>query len=157
MVMMVGLLQPRSRGSVRLRTADMSEPARIDLAFYQDPEDARRVADGVRMARRLAEAPALRDLLTEELSPGSEVRDAELEDAVRAFPEIYNHPVGSCRMGTADDSGAVVDTHCSLHGVEGPLVIDASVMPVSPRSTTHLPTLMLAARAVALNWPAARR
>lgn len=105
------------------------------------------------MARRLAGAPALRDLLTEELRPGPEVRDADLEDAVRAFPAIYNHPVGSCRMGTADDSGAVVDTHCRLHEVEGLLVIDASVMSVSPRSTTHLPTLMLAERAVALNWP----
>ena len=156
MVMMVGLLQPRSRGSVRLRSADLSEPARIDLAFYQEAEDARRVADGVRMVRRLAEAPALRDLLTEEIHPGPEIRDDQLEEVVRAFPSIYNHPVGSCRMGAATDPDAVVDTRCRLHGVEGLLVVDASVMPVSPRATMHLPTLMLAERAVALNWPAGR-
>jgi choline dehydrogenase len=154
MVMMVGLLQPRSQGSVRLRSADLSEPARIDPGFYQDPADARRIADGVRMVRRLAGSPALRDLLTEELQPGPEVGDAQLEDAVRAFPSVYNHPVGSCRMGGVGDPAAVVDTRCRLHGVEGLLVIDASVMPVSPRATTHLPTLMLAERAVALNWPA---
>ncbi len=157
MIMMVGLVQPRSTGSVRLASPDSADHPVIDTGFYRDPEDARKVAAGVRTARRLADTPALRELLTGELRPGPEVADADLEDAVRHHPAIYNHPVGTCRMAPADHPDAVVDGRCRVHGVEGLLVVDASVMPVSPRATTHLPVLMLAERAVALNWPAPRR
>ncbi|MGV9269018.1 GMC family oxidoreductase [Kitasatospora sp. NPDC003701] len=156
MVLLVGLLQPRSAGSVRLASPDLADLPVIDLGFYRDRQDARAVADGVRTIRRLAQSPALAELFAEELRPGPAVADDELEDAVRAFPAIYNHPVGSCRMGPADRPGAVVDEQCRVHGVDGLLVVDASVMPVSPRATTHLPVLMLAERATALNWPVSR-
>jgi choline dehydrogenase len=139
---------------VRLRSADLSDPPVIDLGLYRSPEDVSRVAHGVRLARRLASHAALRDLLAGELRPGVDVADADIEDAVLAEPAIYNHPVGTCRMGPLGDPSAVVDGGCRVHGTENLLVIDASVFPVSPRATTHLPTMMLAERAVALNRPA---
>jgi choline dehydrogenase len=154
LVMAVGLLQPRSRGSVRLRSADLADPPVIDLGLYRSPEDVLRIAYGVRLARRLANHAALRDLLAGELQPGVDVADADVEDAVLTGPAIYNHPVGTCRMGPPGDPSAVVDGSCRVHGTEDLLVIDAAVFPVSPRATTHLPTMMLAERAVALNWPA---
>jgi choline dehydrogenase-like flavoprotein len=152
-VMVVGLLQPLSHGSVRLRSTDVSDQPVIELGLYRSAEDLRRVAEGVRKIRRLVRTPALRDLLAAELRPGPEVSDADLEEAVGADPAVYNHPVGTCRMGMAGDPHAVVDSRCRVNGTEGLLVIDASVMPVSPRATTHLPTVMLAERVVALNWP----
>lgn len=151
--MVVCLVQPRSRGSVRLRSADVADPPLIDLGIYRHEEDVRRVAHGVRAARRVAEQPPLRDLLVRERRPGPGVAGAELEAAIRAMPLNYHHPVGTCRMGPPEDTDAVVDEHCRVRGIANLAVIDASVMPVSPRATTHLPTLALAERAVALNWP----
>ncbi|MEU6539687.1 FAD-dependent oxidoreductase [Streptomyces sp. NPDC047000] len=147
------LVQPLSSGSVRLRSPEAADAPLIELGFYRRAEDARKVAEGVRVIRALAAAPGLRDMLVQEIRPGPKVADADLEDAVRAAPMVYNHPVGSCRMGTDADPQAVVDSRCRVRGTEGLWVIDASVMPVSPRATTHLPVMALADRAVTLNWP----
>jgi choline dehydrogenase len=146
MVFFVSCVQPRSRGSVRLSSPDPEDPPRIDLGLYTAAEDAERVADGVRLARRLARTHPLADLLHVERVPGPDIGDRELADAVRRAPAHYNHGSATMRMGRPDDPTAVVDAEGSVHGVEGLTVADASVFPAMPRVATNVPTLVVAER-----------
>jgi choline dehydrogenase-like flavoprotein len=72
-----------------------------------------------------------------------------LEEAVRAGVDVYFHPVGTCRMGRADDPLAVVDARGRVHGLDGLWVVDASIMPTTPAAGTNLPTIMVAERCAA--------
>ncbi|GAA3006301.1 GMC family oxidoreductase [Actinokineospora diospyrosa] len=153
LLMTSALVAPHSVGSVRLRSRAAADLPVVDTGIYRDPRDAARVAEGLRVIRKLAEQSPLASLLVGERLPGAAVADADLVDAVHATVGTYNHPVGTCRMGRTGDVDAVLDETCRVTAVEDLLVIDASAIPVSPRSTTTLPVLMLAERAVALNWP----
>ncbi|MGW0334170.1 GMC family oxidoreductase [Streptomyces sp. NPDC003011] len=155
-MMSVGLVHPHSRGSVRLRSAKPGDAPLIDLGLLDDPRDVRALAQGVRAARHIAAQQPLSDLLETELRPGPAVAAddaAAIEAAVRTSPAVYHHPLGTCRMGPAGVTSSVVDHRCQVLGIQGLLIIDASVMPVTVRATTNLPVMMLAERAVALNWP----
>ena len=94
--------------------------------------------EGIELARRLASTRALGPLLAEELEPGP---IADLEGWVRGNTGGYWHPVGTCRMGPADDPGAVVDAAGRVHGLQGLVVADASIFPTIPRANTNLPTM----------------
>lgn len=137
-------LLPRSRGWVRLRSADPEAAPLIDHRFLTDPagDDAAMLADGARVLRELAASPALRGLVGDELHPGPETleREALLAHLYR-HPDNYWHPVGTCRMGVADDPLAVVDARARVHGVANLRVADASIMPRIPRATTAMPTV----------------
>lgn len=146
MVFFVSCVQPRSRGTVRLATRDPRDAPTIDLGLYTVAEDAERVADAVRVARRLARTRPLADLLLDERVPGPDVSDRELADAVRRAPAHYNHGSSTMRMGARQDPDAVVDTDGAVHGVEGLTVADASVIPVMPRVATNVPTIVIAER-----------
>ncbi|GAA3967038.1 GMC family oxidoreductase N-terminal domain-containing protein [Actinomadura viridis] len=146
-LLFVALLEPRSRGRVRLRPADPGGPPDIDVGVLRDPADLSRIITGIRHARRLAAAGPLARRLDGELWPGPAVEsDTGLAEAVREQLTLYHHPVGTCRMGTSADPGAVVDGAGRVHGVAGLLVADASVMPAIPRANTHLTVLMIAER-----------
>jgi choline dehydrogenase len=146
MVFFVCGVQPRSRGSVRLASRDPEAAPVIDLGLYTDGVDAERVADGVRIARRMAATRPLADLLLRERVPGPGVDDADLAEAIRRAPAHYNH--GSCtmRMGRRADPAAVVDADGAVHGVDGLTVADASVFPVIPRVATNVPAIVVAER-----------
>jgi choline dehydrogenase len=141
----VGLVGTESVGEVRLRSDDPADPPVLDLNLLGDQRDRRRLAAGVELVRRIAAQPALAPHLGPELHPGA---GADLDDVVRGNAATYFHPTGTCRMG--DDDSSVVDAQCRVHGVAGLRVIDASVLPVSPRATTNLPVMTLAERAIAL-------
>jgi choline dehydrogenase len=96
------------------------------------------LTEGIELARRLASTRALSPLLAEELEPGP---TTDLEEWVRGNTGGYWHPVGTCRMGPADDPGAVVDAAGRVHGVDGLVVADASIFPTVPRANTNLPTM----------------
>jgi choline dehydrogenase len=140
----VVLLQPRSSGTISLRSADPFEPPAIDPRYLRDADDLRTLVRGLELARRIAGMPALARLSGAELEPGEKL----LEDSVRERAQTLYHPVGSCRMGT--DPLAVVDPRLRVRGVDGLRVVDASVMPHVPRGHTHLPTLAIAERAAEL-------
>jgi choline dehydrogenase len=148
---LAGLMKPRSRGSLRLRSADPADPPQIDVAVLADAGDMARMVEAVRLARRLTTTPPLAEFVDTELLPGPRVTDDEdaLADAIRASAATYYHPVGTCRMGPESDGQAVVDGRCRVHGVEGLWVTDASIMPDIPAANTNLPTLMLAEHAAA--------
>lgn len=146
MVFFVSCVRPRSHGTVRLASRDPQEAPTIDLGLYTAAEDAERVADAVRIARRIARTEPLADLLVDERVPGPGVGDEELAEAIRRAPAHYNH--GSCtmRMGRRDDPTAVVDSDGAVYGVEGLTVADASAFPVIPRVATNVPTIVIAER-----------
>jgi choline dehydrogenase len=119
----------------------------VDHGFLSDAagHDAVALVDGIRLARRLATAPVMHDLLEDELSPGS--LDPEgLMTFVRGSVVGYWHPVGTCAMGPEGDEGSVVDGRGRLHGFTNVYVADASIMPTIPRANTNLPVVAVAER-----------
>lgn len=139
------LLKPRSRGSVRLRSADPADPPRIELPNFRDRSDLERLAEGYRLARDVASQPAIRALCEDPLPPEIVDHD-ELLRTVRAAGYSIPHVVGTCAMGPSPDGDAVVDGSGRVHGTEGLYVVDASIMPTVPSGFTHIPTIMIAER-----------
>jgi choline dehydrogenase len=134
-------LQPRSRGSVRLRSADPLEAPEIDPAYVQDPEDLAVLVHGLKMGRAIASAGPLRRWFSGERAPGADVTtDEQIEDWIRASAHTIYHPIGTCALGR------VVDAELRVRGVGGLRVADASVMPGLVRGHTHAATTMVAER-----------
>jgi choline dehydrogenase len=145
----VVLVHVRSRGSVRLRSADPTWKPAIDAGYLTDERDLDALVTGVEKAREIASVGPLAAVLAEEWSPGGTVHGRDdLRGKVRDTLESLYHPVGSCRMGTDDD--AVVDAQLRVRGLEGLRVVDASVMPTLIRGNTNAPTIMIAERAADL-------
>jgi len=146
------VLRPRSRGRIRLASADPAAKARIHANYLAEPDDAATLVAGLRLVREIAAARAFDAYRGAELYPGAAAQtDAELLAAIRAKAETIYHPVGTCRMGA--DPGSVVDLRLRVRGVEGLGVADASVMPTLVSGNTNAPTIMIAERAA--QWLAA--
>jgi len=141
-------LNPTSRGSVRIRSADVRDPPRITPNYLSTAEDRRVAADSLRLTRRIVAQPALAPYEPREHLPGPEfTTDDEL---VRAGGDIANtifHPVGTVRMGAPEDPSAPLDSHLRFRGVRGLRVVDASIMPTIVSGNTNSPTLMIAEKA----------
>ena len=143
-------LHPRSRGRIVLRSADPAAAPAIHANYLGDPEgrDLQVMIEAAKLSRELlAQAPfdAYRGA---PVLPERELRDdAEIAGFIRRKAETVYHPVGSCRMGRADDAGAVVDSELRVRGITGLRVVDASVMPALPSGNTNAPTIMIAERA----------
>jgi choline dehydrogenase len=145
----VVLVHVRSRGSVRLRSADPTWKPAIDAGYLTDDRDLDALVTGVEKAREIGSVGPLAAVLAEEWSPGGTVHGRDdLRRKVRDTLESLYHPVGSCRMGTDDD--AVVDAQLRVRGLDNLRVVDASVMPTLIRGNTNAPTIMIAERAADL-------
>lgn len=145
------LAQPRSRGTVKLASADPLEKPLVDPAYLTDPRDVAVLVHGVRLARRLAQDGAFDALRDHELAPGADITsDAAIEGYVRASASTVWHPVGTCRMGAADDALAVVDPALRVRGVTGLRVADASVMPMITAGNTNAAAIMIGDKAADL-------
>jgi choline dehydrogenase len=146
---LVGAVHVRSRGRVLLASADPAARPLVDPAYFADEADLEVLVAGVRVAREIAAHQPLARLTAGELMPGAEVDDDErLRDWVRATAGTMFHPTGSCAMGGAAE--AVCDPELRVRGVEGLRVVDASVMPATPRGNTNAPTIAVAERAADL-------
>src|SRR5690606_26772633 len=136
------LLNPASRGWVRIRDTDPASKPEIVGNHLTEPEDLPPLVEGIRIGRESFGAPAFAPVREAELLPGPELRsDGELRRFVRERMELLYHPVGTCRMGGPD---AVVDARLRVRGVEGLRVVDASVMPRLVSGNTNAPTIMIA-------------
>lgn len=143
------LMLPRSRGTVRLASAEPGTPPLIDPNYYADPRDLHAFAAGLRAAREIGRAAALDQWRGQEVLPGPDVNDdASLRTYLRRNLSTYAHPGGTCRIGT--DAEAVVDTDLRVHGISGLRVADASVMPSAPSANTNATVYAIAERAATL-------
>jgi pyridoxine 4-oxidase len=140
------LVRPRSRGSVRLASADPRDPPLIDPGFLAEPNDLDVLVQAIVIAREIGAASELADWRKREVYPGPGVTDGRsLRDFARRAANSFHHPVGTCRMGT--DAAAVVDPTLSVRGIQGLRVVDASVMPSLPQAMVNAATIAIAERA----------
>ena len=138
-------LRPTSRGSIHARSTDPAAAPVIAPNYLSTEEDRRVAADSIRLARRVVAAPALAPFSPEEYKPGPQFQtQGELEKAAGDVGTTIFHPVGTAKMGTADDPTAVVDQRLRVRGVEGLRVVDASIMPAIVSGNTNSPTIMIA-------------
>lgn len=143
------LVDVASRGRVTLRSADPRHRVAIDAGYLTERRDLDTIVDGVRLAREIAEQPALRKHRRGEYAPGpASTSTSDLERFVRESLTTLYHPTSTCAMGPEDDD--VVDPELRVRGVEALRVVDASVMPTIPRGNTNAPTIAIAERAADL-------
>jgi choline dehydrogenase-like flavoprotein len=141
------ILDPKSRGTVRLRSANPRDPILFDPKFLSAPEDLAAFARGIKVARKIGSQRSLVRLGGVEISPLGESlmqTDEEMGEHAKRYAKSIYHPVGTCRMGSDDD--AVVDASLRVHGVPRLRICDASVMPKIVRGNTNSPTIMIAER-----------
>ena len=146
-------VRPTSRGSLTLKSADPAAAPAIRPNYLATPEDKRVAADAIRVTRKIVAQPALRPYSPVEYLPGAQVRDDDEAALVKAAGDIGTtifHPVGTARMGRADDANAVVDARLRVIGIDGLRVADASVMPSITSGNTNSPTIMIAEKAAAM-------
>ncbi len=141
-------LRPTSRGTVHIASADPFAAPVIAPNYLSTDADRKVAADSLRLTRRIVSQPALARYRPEEYLPGAAFQtDVELARAAGEIGTTIFHPVGTCRMGRADDAGAVVDAQLRVRGIEGLRVVDASVMPTITSGNTNSPTIMIAEKA----------
>jgi choline dehydrogenase len=147
----VSAFQTYSRGWLRIGTLDPDDEPIVELCMLSDERDLLRMRDGVRRLGEIASHPAVSGICDAIYLEGTNDRtidDLSTAEAVDAWLMMaagsVMHPVGTCRMGPADDARSVVDPECRVIGFEGLRVIDASIMPEVPRANTHLTSVMLA-------------
>jgi choline dehydrogenase-like flavoprotein len=138
-------LRPYSRGEVGLTSRDPLAPPRIDPRFLSDPRDAEIMRKGVKLVRRILEAPALAKYRENELFAADISSDDGLMDHIRNKADTIYHPVGTCKMGV--DDMAVVDPQLRVRGLQGLRVVDASIMPTLIGGNTNAATIMIAEKA----------
>jgi choline dehydrogenase len=141
-------LNPTSRGSVSIRSADFADAPRIAPDYLSTAEDRRVAADSLRVTRRIAAQPAMARYKPQEFKPGPQYEtDEQLARLAGDIGTTIFHPVGTAKMGNASDEMAVVDSHLRVRGFRGLRVVDASVMPTITSGNTNSPTLMIAEKA----------
>ncbi|HEY8553756.1 MAG TPA: GMC family oxidoreductase N-terminal domain-containing protein [Burkholderiales bacterium] len=140
-------LRPTSRGYVHIASTDPAAAPKIAPCYLSTDTDRRTAAKALRLTRHIVSMPALAPYRPEEYLPGLAYQtDEELAKAAGDIGTTIFHPVGTCRMGRADDPAAVVDPRLRVRGVEGLRVVDASIMPTITSGNTNAPTVMIAER-----------
>ena len=139
-------LRPNSRGEIRITSNDPFAYPEIHPNYLSDERDCEVAVNGIRVARGIAGAPALKSRIIRERVPGSEYQsDEELLEAARKHSQTIYHPTSTCKMG--QDDMAVVDARLRVHGLEGLRIADASIMPEIVSGNTNAPTIMIGEKA----------
>lgn len=158
MTMSVCQLRPQSRGHIRIRSANPFEPPEMQPNYLATDLDRRTAVAALKAARAIAGSAAMRPFIRREVRPGPDAGDdAALLEFCRNHGATIFHPSGTCRMGPATDTSAVVDARLRVHGIDGLRVIDASAMPTLVSGNTNAPVVMMAEKAVDMVREDARR
>jgi choline dehydrogenase len=136
----VCLLEQRTTGSVTLRSAAVDDSPVVQTGLLRHPQDLQSIVEGIRLFDTIAGVPALAAYYGERSTPRP---DANLTDYVPGHHGTYHHGIGTCRMGRADDPGAVVGPNLAVHGIERLWIADASVLPTIPHATTNLAAMLM--------------
>jgi choline dehydrogenase-like flavoprotein len=139
------LVQPTSRGSVRLASNNFQDAPVIDGNYFGTDRDFEAIVRAIEAARELGNQRAFDSVRETELIPGPMATAEEIREVARLASASFGHPVGTCKMGV--DRLAVVDPELRVHGLLGLRVADASVMPRIITGPTNAPTHMIAGRA----------
>lgn len=144
----VGPMRSKSRGTVRLKSADPSVAPEIRFNYMSDPDDWVDFRACVRLTREIFEQPAFAEFKGYEIQPGEKVvSDQEIDDFIREHAESAFHPCGTARMGAADDPLAVVDPELRVIGVQGLRVADSSIFPRVTNGNLNAPSIMTGEKA----------
>jgi choline dehydrogenase len=136
-------LRPESKGTIHVKSRDPLAPPAIRPNFLAEDVDRQCLVDGMKIARRVIENPAMDKYRSHELRPGPEVQtDEQWLEFARGNGQTVYHPIGTCKMG--HDPMAVVDDQLRVHGIHGLRVIDASIMPTLVSGNTNAPVIMIA-------------
>lgn len=139
-------LRPRSRGTVRLQSADPNDMPLIDPNYLADPYDREMSIRGLKLVQNILAQDALRPFILAERLPGPGVRtEQDYFDFICVHSKTSHHCAGTCRMGS--DPEAVLDPRLRFNGIEGLRVADASIMPTVNSSNTNAPTIMIGEKA----------
>lgn len=143
----VSLQYARSKGTVRLTSADPEAELDIDHNYFSHPDDLEAICDGFELLMRIVQTPPLSRMIDGPCIDGEHLRSREaLKEAIRAEAGTTYHPSSTCRMGPASDPEAVVDAEGRVHGISGLRVVDASIFPFGPRANLHCAVVMAAER-----------
>ena len=144
-------LRPTSRGSVHINSVDPEAPPVIAPNYLATEEDRKIAAESLRLTRKIVQSPVLQPYSPEEYKPGAQYQtEAELMKAAGDIGTTIFHPVGTCKMGRADDPMAVLDSQLRVRGIHHLRVVDASAMPTITSGNTAAPTMMIAERVAEL-------
>ncbi|MEV4319113.1 GMC family oxidoreductase N-terminal domain-containing protein [Actinocrispum sp. NPDC049592] len=135
------LIYPKSRGTLRLASADPTTAPLIDFQYLADPADLEVLAEGSEMVREIFAGKAFNGSVKEEIHPGTGLKGQELRDAILNRATSVYHGVGTCRMGV--DELAVVSPDLKVRGVDRLRVCDASIMPSITGGNTNAPAIMI--------------
>ena len=152
----VCLLRPKSRGTVKLQSADPDDDPLIDPKFLSHPDDMKVLVAGYKKLMAIMNTGPISQYIAECLRPVNINDDRDIERAIRESADSVYHPVGTCKMGS--DSDAVVDERLRVHKVKNLRVVDASVMPTLVGGNTNAPTVMIGEKAADMilqDWQAA--
>ncbi len=139
----VTLTRPQSRGEVRLASRDTRESLLINPRYFDHPDDLPRLVRGVQKALTVMHDAALAPWRGAMVRPLSADNPEAIAQALRQHADTEYHPVGTCKMGPANDPLAVVGPDLRVHGVEGLRVADASIMPTITTGNTNAPSIMI--------------
>jgi choline dehydrogenase len=147
----VAYLRPRSRGHIRIKSADPRQAPAIHANYLAHPDDLSALMAALRLVARIYAAPRLNEVVVRRLAPSEDVDitdDRQLAAFVRSHGGTMYHPVGTCAMGAGDN--AVVDNRLRVRGVRALRVADASVMPAIVSGNTNAPAIMIGEKAAAM-------
>lgn len=142
----VCLLNPKSRGTIKLSGASIDDPLLIDPNFYDDESDLEEMVKGFKLTKALMESRPFKEIVKKDLFTANIQSDEDIRNILRERSDTVYHPVGSCKMGV--DDMAVVDARLRVYGVQNLRVVDASIMPKVVNGNTNAPAIMIAEKAV---------
>ena len=139
---------PAGAGFVRLASSDPAVQPKFDYRYFSHPDDMRRMREGIRLAVKLLETDAYKDVSDERVSPTEDILDDDdaLDLWIRQTVGSARHVSGTCKIGPDSDPMAVVDQQCRVKGVQGLWVADSSVMPQVPRANANATAIMIGER-----------
>jgi choline dehydrogenase len=143
-----GPMRSKSRGHVRVRSADPNVAPEILFNYMSHPDDWADFRACIRLTREVFRQPAMARYRGAEIQPGDEVTTDEAIDAfIREHCESAFHPCGTCRMGQPSDPMAVVDPECRVIGIEALRVADSSIFPRITNGNLNAPSIMVGEKA----------
>ena len=139
---------PAGAGFVRLNSADPAVQPKFDYRYFSHPEDMRRMRDGIRLAVKMLETDAYKNVSDGRVTPteGILTDDDALDLWIRQTVGSARHVSGTCKIGPDSDPMAVVDQQCRVKGLQGLWIADSSVMPQVPRANANATAIMIGER-----------